>query len=127
MVIPVSYTGPDREQLETVLIDLAVDGWKMSRLFARVVNKLDAGESQRYVGQIRYYLKRLTETLAAADLTLVDLEGQPYDAGLAVTALNLDEFDTPVELAIEQMVEPVVMGPEGLRRLGVVTVRRVES
>lgn len=30
-------------QLEQSLIDIAVESWRFSRLFARVVNKLDAG------------------------------------------------------------------------------------
>jgi len=35
------------DQLERSLIDIAIESWRFSRLFARVVNKLDAGEAGR--------------------------------------------------------------------------------
>jgi hypothetical protein len=42
-------------QLEDSLIDMAVESWRFSRLFARVMNKLDAGEAARYANQVRYF------------------------------------------------------------------------
>lgn len=47
------------DQLERSLIDIAVESWRFSRLFGRVVNKLDAGEAGRYVNQLRYFHKRV--------------------------------------------------------------------
>jgi hypothetical protein len=32
------------EQVEQSLIDIAVESWRFSRLFGKVVSKLDAGE-----------------------------------------------------------------------------------
>jgi hypothetical protein len=37
------------DQLEQSLIDIAVESWRFSRLFEKVVSKLDAGESGRYI------------------------------------------------------------------------------
>ncbi len=45
----------DRKQLEQALIDVAVESWRFSRLFNKVVSKLDVGESGRYVNQLRYF------------------------------------------------------------------------
>ena len=45
------------EQMEQSLIEMAVESWRFARLFSRVVNKLDAGESSRYVNQLRYFQK----------------------------------------------------------------------
>lgn len=115
------------EQLETSLIDMAIESWRFSRLFARVVNKLDAGEAGRYVNQLRYFQKKVEESLDASGLKLVNVEGQPFDPGMAASALNIEDFDPDDQLLVDQMVEPIIMGPEGLRKLGTVMLRRVRA
>lgn len=107
------------------LIDLAVDSWKFARLFQRVLLKLDPGEANRYAGQHRYHVRRLEENLQAVGMQIVNLEGQPYNPGVAAAALNLSEFGSEDELIVEQMLEPVIMGPDGLVRGGTVMLRQV--
>lgn len=114
-------------QLERSLIDLAVESWRFSRLFSRVVSKLDVGESSRYVNQLRYFQKKLEDSLGATGLILVSIEGQPYDPGMAASALNLGDFGPDDELLVDQMVEPIIMGPEGLRKQGTVMLRKERS
>lgn len=120
-----SRAGP--EQMEATLIDLAVESWRFSRLFLRAVSKLDAGESARYLSQLRYFLKRVEEGLAEHNLKIADVEGQLYDPGMAATALNVADFGENDRLIVDQMLEPIIMGPDGLRRPGVVMLRKVES
>ncbi|RLA50419.1 MAG: hypothetical protein DRH08_06790 [Deltaproteobacteria bacterium] len=115
------------DQLERSLIDIAVESWRFSRLFSRVVNKLDAGESGRYVNQLRYFQKKLEESLEASGLRLVNVEGQPFDPGMAASALNIEDFGPDEELLVDQMVEPIIMGPEGLRKSGTVMLRKVHA
>jgi len=112
--------------LRETLLDLTVDSWRFARLFTRVIAKLDAGEGGRYAAQLRYFVKRLEDGLASANLRLVNLEGQPYDPGVAAAALNLSDFGPDDRLIIEQMVEPIVMGPEGLVRAGTVMLSKVQ-
>ncbi len=133
MILPVwrkimktEQSGMD-DQLERSLIDIAVESWRFSRLFSRVVNKLDAGESGRYVNQLRYFQKKLEESLEASGLRLVNVEGQPFDPGIAASALNIEDFGPDEELLVDQMVEPIIMGPEGLRKSGTVMLRKVHS
>lgn len=114
------------EVLFKSLIDISVESWRFSRLFARLLSKLDAGEGDRYTSQYRYYLKRLEETLEGAGLTLVNVEGQPYDPGVAATALNIGDFGADDVLVVEQMIEPIIMGSGGLVRRGTVMLRKVE-
>ena len=119
-----SRAGP--EQMEATLIDLAVESWRFSRLFLRAVSKLDAGESARYLSQLRYFLKRVEEGLAASNLKIADVEGQLYDPGMAATALNVADFGENDRLIVDQMLEPIIMGPEGLRKEGSVMLRKVQ-
>ena len=115
------------ESLEQSLIDVAVESWRFSRLFARVVNKLDAGEAGRYQNQLRYFLKKVEENLESNGLKLVNVEGQPYDAGMAASALNVGDFGPDDLLLVDQMVEPIIMGPNGLRKEGTVMLRKVQA
>ncbi|MDR1967188.1 MAG: hypothetical protein LBQ32_00635 [Burkholderiaceae bacterium] len=115
------------EQMEQSLIDIAVESWRFSRLFGKVVSKLDAGESGRYANQLRYFQKKVEESLESNSLKLVNMEGQPYDPGMPVAALNLGDFGPDDVLLVEQMVEPIIMGPNGLRKQGTVMLRKVEA
>lgn len=108
------------------LIDLTIDSWRFSRLFGRLLTKLDAGESARYVSQYRYFIKRMEDGLEAAGFRLVNVEGQPYDPGIAATALNLGDFGPTDVLLIDQMIEPIIMGPTGLIKTGTIMLRKAE-
>ncbi len=115
------------EQLERSMIEIAVESWRFSKLFARVVNKLDAGEANRnrYINQLRYYQKKLEESLEVAGLKIANVEGHPFDPGIAASALNIGDFEPDDTLVIDQMVEPIIMGLGGLKKQGTVMLRKV--
>lgn len=115
------------EKLERSLIEIAVESWRFSRLFARVVVKLDAGEANRYTNQLRYFQKKVEECLEANQFKLVNLEGQLFDPGVAATALNIADFGPDDQLLVEQMVEPIIMGPTGLKKQGTVLLGKVQQ
>ncbi len=68
----------------------------------------------------------MEQQLNAAGFTLVDLEGQRFDAGMAATAINLPDFLTGDELVVDQMLEPVIMNAQGLVKMGTVLLKRAE-
>jgi hypothetical protein len=107
------------------LIDVSIEGWRFARIFGRLISKLDAGEAPRYANQARYFLKKIDDGLDEFGLRIVSLEGQPYDTGMAVSALNIADFGPEDVLFVEQMIEPVVMGPEGLIRGGTAMLAKV--
>jgi len=115
------------EKYRSALIDAAVEGWRFSRLFSRLISKLDAGESSRYLSQQRYFQKKISESLEDVGLKLVNVEGQVYDPGIAATALNLEDFAPHDVLMVEQMVEPIIMDANGLCRSGTVMLMQVEK
>ncbi len=121
-----SESPSSQNRAVNALVDLSVESWRFSRLFSRLLSKLDAGEGTRYVNQYRYYIKRVEESLGAAGLRLVNVEGQAYDPGIAATALNLGDFGPDDVLLVDQMIEPIIMGAEGLVRAGTVMLRKAE-
>lgn len=114
------------EQTEQSLIEIAIESWRFTRLFSRVLNKLEEREAARYVNQLRYFQKKVDENLAAVELKFVNIEGQSFDIGMAVTALNIGDFEPDDELIVDQMLEPIVMGSNGLKKQGTVMLKKVE-
>jgi hypothetical protein len=119
--------NPETVQLERSLIEIAVESWRFSKVFARVVSKLDAGEANRYASQLRYFQKKLEESLDSNGLKLVNVEGHIFDPGVAASALNVGDFAPEDQLMVDQMVEPIIMGPAGLKRQGTVMLRKVNA
>jgi hypothetical protein len=108
------------------LIDISVESWRFARLFKRVLVKLDESETPRYLNQLRYFEKKLEDGLDAVGLKIVSLEGQSYDAGMAASPLNIADFGPEDKLVVDRMVEPILMGPDGLVKGGTVMLRKVE-
>ena len=113
------------EEIERALLDLVVESWRFSKLFQRLLTKIDAGDGSRYINQYRYYMKRLEESLSQAGFHIANIEGHPYEAGMAASALNIGDFRSDDDLLVDQMVEPIIMGRDGLVRSGTVMLRRV--
>jgi len=115
------------EASQKALINIVVESWRFSRLFARVLTKLDAGETQRYANQFRFYVKQLEESLESVGLKMANLEGQPFNPGMAATPLNIEDFAPEDILIVDQMVEPVIMNTEGVVRTGTVMLRKAQQ
>jgi hypothetical protein len=110
--------------LEQCVVKMAIEGWRLSRNFARVLSLLDAGESARYANQLRFYQKAVEESLHSAGMRIFNVEGHAFEPGIAATALNLDEFCATDPLVVDQMMEPIIMGAEGVVHEGTIMLRR---
>jgi len=121
MIESTGARGPASE----ALLELAIEGWRIARLFSRVLTKLDAGDGARYANQVRYFTKRVEELLGATGMRLINLEGQPYETGLPAKALNIEDFAPNDSLYVDQMLEPVIIGPQGVVRTGTIMLRKV--
>jgi hypothetical protein len=115
------------EQLEKSLINIVIESWRFARLFNRLLSKLDAGDGSRFVNQYRFYLKCLEENLEQSGFRLPNVEGQIYDPGMAASAINIGDFDPQDRLLVDQMVEPIIMGKNGIVRAGTVMLRKAQQ
>ena len=113
------------EAMRDAVIVMAVEAWRFGRVFDRLLTKLDAGEQNRYKNQFRWFIKKVEEALEQAELRIVNVEGHPFDPGMAATPLNIEEFDASNVLIVDQMLEPIIMGKEGLVKTGTVTLRKM--
>ena len=110
--------------LETTLASLAIESWRLSKSFERLLIKSDPMEQRKYKSKLSWFNKKLNETLEEANLKFINLENQKYDTGAAVTAINLDDFQPDEDLEIDQMIEPIVMSNEGVLIAGTVVLRK---
>ena len=108
------------------LLNLAVEGWRFARSYLRLIKKLDAGDQNRYASQFSYFQKQLEDRVGEIGYKLVSIEGQLYNTGLAVTALNIGDFQSDENLIVEQMLEPIIMNADGLVKPGTVLLRKAD-
>ena len=113
------------DTITNAIVKLAIESWRFSKVFEKIVTKLDAGEQSRFVSQLRWFNKKIEEALSDVGLKRVNIEGHPFDPGLAATPLNIQEFESNDKLFVEQMIEPIIMGKEGLVRTGTVILKKV--
>lgn len=114
------------ETMRNSVISMAIESWRFGKVFDRLLMKLDAGEHNRYKSQFRWFMKKVEEALEQTELRIVNVEGHPFDPGMAATPLNIEDFDSEDALMVDQMIEPIIMGKEGLVKTGTVTLRKVE-
>jgi len=115
------------EAMCEALANMATESWRFSRLVERLLAKLDAGEQNRYINQLRWFIKKNEESLEQAGLTMVSIEGQMFDFGMAATPLNIEDFSGEDLLVVDQMLEPIIMGKNGIVKTGSVTLRKVSQ
>ena len=108
------------------IINMAIESWRFSKAFDRLLIKLDAGKQKRYKSQLRWFIKKMEESLEQVNLRIVNVEGQPFDPGMAATPLNIEDFDSENFLIVDQMLEPIIMGKGGLVKMGTVILRGIE-
>lgn len=113
----------EENNAEERLIDVAIEGWRLSRLFLKSISTTDLKSAQRQSNQIKYFNRKVDDALGEFGLTIVSLEGQPYDGGMAATPLNAGDFEQDEGLVVDVMMEPIVMGPDGVRRTGTMMLR----
>lgn len=120
-------TAKPPEELQKSIITMAVECWRFSRSYQRLLLKLDAGEGSRYLSQLYWFVKKLDDALEQAGLHMVNVEGQPFDPGMAATPLNIEDFEANDTLEVEQMLEPIIMSKAGLVKTGTVILRKVAA
>ena len=115
------------EALTKSIGDIASELYRFRRVFSKAISKLDADEQGKYMSQFAWFSKRVDKAVDSAGLRILDVKGQLFDPGMAVTALNIEDFDTVDELYIEQMMEPIIMKGDSIQKTGTVILGRVEK
>lgn len=115
------------QQLREALVAIAAETFRLRQVFERAISRLEEEEQARYMSQYGWFSRRVNRAMEQAGLRLLDPAGQLYDPGMAVTPLNLEEFEPQDRLYVEQTIEPIVMGEDQVLKTGTVILGRIEK
>ena len=121
-----STTEKSIEDHKEAIISLAIEAWRFAKVFERGITQLNAARAKRHTSQLQLFVKKTEESLEDVGLRIVNVEGQPYDPGMAATPLNIEDFESDDHLVVDQMLEPIIMDGGSLAQTGTVTLRRIE-
>lgn len=113
------------DRIKNSVIEIAVEHYRLKNTFIKAISKLDFEEQSKYMSQFAWFSKKVTKAVEEAGLRIVSLEGQAYDPGMAVTPLNIDDFEVEDELKIIQMIEPIIMQEDTVLKTGTVLLGRI--
>ncbi len=116
--------GSEIEKMQDSLVSIASELFRFRRVFEKAISKLEVPDQIKYTSQFSWFTKKVDEALNESDLRLVNLESKNYDPGMAVTPLNIDDFEPEDILYIAQMVEPIVMKNGQVLKMGTVVLER---
>ena len=116
----------NKEEYKDAVINLVTESWRFTTVYQRMLTNLDVNEQKKYTSQLRWHVKKLEESLEEGGLRIVNVEGHPYDPGMAATAVNSEAFDADEPLVVNRMLEPIIMEGTVLVKTGKVTLRRIE-
>lgn len=115
----------DREgAMVRAVVALACESWRVMSTLDRLGANLDANQQRRLASRLAFHRRNVDAALADVGLRLVDVTGADFSPQLPATAVNADSFGPDDRLVVEQVIEPTVVGPAGVVRLGTVTLRR---
>ena len=119
--------GQEYEQLQNSLVSIASELFRFQRVFEKAVSKLEIDERSKCMSQYAWFSKKVYKALDEANLKLLNVEGQLYDPGMAVTPLNIDDFETDDQLYVLQTIEPIIMQDDRVYKTGTVILGRIEK
>ena len=115
----------DIDVLQNSIANISSELCRFKNVFEKAISKLDFEEQSKYMSQFAWFSKKVTKAAEEAGLRIVSLEGQVYDPGMAVTPLNIDDFEVEDELKIVQMIEPIIMQEDTVLKTGTVLLGRI--
>ena len=115
------------ELMKSNLIVIATELFRVQRVFNKAMSKLEIEEQNKYNSQFAWFTKKVIKALDDSGLRIINLDGQPYDPGMAVTPLNIEEFETDDVLYVAQTMEPIIMQNDAVVKTGTVLLGRNEK
>ncbi len=107
--------------------EIASEVWRFRRPFERAMRLLDDKSAQKTMSQYAWLAKSVEASLNTVGLRIINIEGQEYNTGMAVSALNLGDFEPNESLIVEQMIEPIIMIDDKVQKIGVVVLGRAKA
>lgn len=116
-----------QEQYQYSICAIATELFRFRNVFEKMLGKMEAAEQRKYASQYMWFEKKVLKALENAGFRILNVEGKLYDPGMAVTPLNIDEFEEGDELFVQKMIEPIVLQENAVYKEGTVLLGRIEK
>lgn len=114
--------------MDNNIVSLVVESWRFSKIFRDILPKLNDEDSARFGWRYSYFCRRLEEISCNMGLKIIEITpGTAYDIGMAVTPVNIDDFDAVDSLCVANMTEPIIMSGDSVIKTGAVILERAEN
>ena len=120
-------SAKDVSDLQKALSERIAEGWRFELALEKTLGRIDVMEAERLGRQYRYFSDKVRKAASTAGITCLDLTGHRYDIGMAVQAMNLEEFDEEEDLIISRMIEPVILCNGRVIKTGMVMLSRTAT
>ena len=97
------------DQLRDNIVSIATEAYRFGNAFDGMLEKMSFDDRKKYSSQFAWFKKRVDKAVNDAGYDIVDLKGQPYDPGMAVKPINIEDFDVDDDLYVDYLIEPIIM------------------
>ena len=120
-------TNTDNQKI--IIAELVVEEYRFLKSYLSMMNKLFAEEAAKYKSAYQFHVDRIMDILNRSDMKIVDLTNKPYDDGLSIIALNMEDFDKKDKLIISQVIEPLIISTidGSIIKSGTVILEKIEN
>lgn len=115
-------------EYDAIIADFIVEEYRFCKAFISMINKLYSEERSKYESVLNFHYGKIQELSKRANVAIISFEGKPYDDGLPIKSLNIDDFSKEDSLMIEQTIEPTIIStdnPVRIIRYGSVILNKV--
>lgn len=114
--------------MDNNIVSLVIVSWRFSRIFRDILPKLNDEDSARFKGRYSWFCRRLEEISGNMGLKIIEISpGTAYDIGMAVTPVNIEDFDAGDSLCVMNMIEPIIISGDTVIKTGTVILERAED
>lgn len=111
------------DELKMNLANIAVEEWRFKSVFQRMLDELDPFGGSKYLSKYNWFSKQVNIAIQESGLKVINYDGKRFEIGMAVTPINIDEFEEGKDLYIDRMVEPIIMDNGKIIKTGSVILR----
>ena len=112
-----------------IIAELVVEEYRFLKSYLSMMSKLFAEETTKYKSAYQFHVDKIMDILNRSDMKIVDLTNKPYDDGLSIIALNMEDFDKSDKLIISQVIEPLIISTidGSIIKSGTVILEKIEN
>lgn len=114
-------TSFSQDEMLEALIEIVIGEYRFSNSLQKVVSEIeDIHQKKRIQSQYGWLEKTISKAVGIANISIVDLTGEDYDPGMAVTPLNIEDFSLDDALFVDKTIEPIILVNGELKKTGTV-------